>query len=215
MTLWSVFDAADRAAITQLLGVVISVAGVFLASPSGTARAASSAAKALTPWRRGSHHVVHLAEVVTVVSSATASAVGVAGGQRKLSPEERLDLLDARVDGVEQRLVETAAKIEADLAKMTEDLTEAKLEHERDLDALHARLTIAEDEAAMVDARALPVVLIGIVLGAADTFLGDLGVWRWALATAGAVAASVVISARVIRAHRVARARLGVGLLRN
>lgn len=202
--MWSVSLANDRAQITQLLGFLVSVIGVILASPSGAAWAAKSTIRTLTTWRSG-RPVAHEASGTVLAASATIGASGVVSSQRPLTVDERLDLLDSRIAAVQQRVTATAERLDAEISILTAALEDTESKHSRRLNDLSARITVAQADAAKVDGRALPVVLIGLVLGSADRFLGALPIWFWAAINGAALVVSTVIVVRVWQAHCVSR----------
>lgn len=200
-TFWHIYDATDRAEITRLLGTVISIAGLFLASPAGTARLASSVVSGMSKLRRQHHPQVLPVAGRSGSASGTTGWVGVAhGSAAPLSVAQRLDHLDTRVDNLDARVAEAAAQHATDIAKLSAELREAASASAAALEDLRSRLDAAEAEAAHVDARALPVILIGVVLGPLASALSS-PLWLWALVTGGLTVLSALIAARVYRAH--------------
>lgn len=195
-------DAGLVEDITRWIGVAITIVGALIVSPDATADHAGRWARwTVRAWRRLEGAVrrimrrprtVHLTLGGSIVASgggtATMSVTGTACGEAPdRSVEGRLDRLEKRADVTDARLADASAQANADRAALQQGLGQVREEYRTGTAKLHARLDHSEAQALEVDAAALPVVALGVIVSGLSPDAHRLPVVLWAVALAMAV----------------------------
>lgn len=160
----------------RVVGVLISVVGAFLVAPEATKLMLRRSRAGLA---RAGRHVgeylglihpaatgpaIHVASVVQGSGAGTGTVTGTGTGGPPPTTEERVRLLETRVGAIDELLARTRHEAARDRDQQRHALVEARQAMQERLDALNGRLDNAEAAAVETDARALPVVGVGIFL---------------------------------------------------
>ncbi len=203
-------------AITRWIGVSITLVGAFIVSPAATValigrwqrrtvqamRRVEDAVRRVIRRPRTIDLAVHDSVAVLGTASATLTAHGMASGQAPdPSVEGRVDRLEKRADAMDAQVAEVTTRADADRAAFREGLGQAREEQRAGTDRLHARLDQAERQAVEVDAAALPVVALGVLVSGSSPDAHRLPLVLWALLLVAAVTLTLrgVLGARTRR----------------
>jgi hypothetical protein len=209
-------DADVVEAITRWVGVTITLVGAFIVSPAatvallgrwqtrtvGAVRRVEDAVRRIVGRPRTIQLAGRLVSASASLGAGTLTVTGTAVGDAlDDSVEGRLDRLEQRAAAAEARLAEVIRQAAADRTALREELGKVAEEQRAGTAELHARLDHAERQAVEVDAAALPVVALGVIVSGLSPDAHRLPVVLWALALAAAVALTVrgVLGARTRR----------------
>lgn len=204
------------------LGVCIAMVGALVASPTATAHAwrQTHAAVRLSanrargrlarwvPWLRRNASLQGEAAAASasgLTGAVTVSASGIVGWSEGAPIDARVEVLDART----RALFRDLAGLRADLATVQEGMAARVAAVESAVHRLEAgmreALVAAERRAVDVDARALPLVVVGVAVSGLAEDASRSSAWAWTLsiATAVGVAWAVRVASQVARAARV------------
>jgi hypothetical protein len=217
----------DPEQLTRYVGAGIALIGAFVVSPTGAAqlfspaitrtkrlsRSALDRFKRWTPWlpwpARRPPQIVS-GQVVGKITLSGSVQVQVPWDP-SASIERKIELLDRRFEHLRQDVDLLTSQVKDNDQAAKQALADAEQRLTGAVNALGKRQDEAEERAAQVDARALPVVGIGVLLSTVP----DLFVWlcRWTaplyvvLASASALAARAVwLARRDSKARRVSGA---------
>ncbi len=200
-------------AITRWVGVTITLVGAFIVSPAATVallgrwqrrtvkamRRVEDVVRRIVRRPRTIHLAVHDSVAVLGTASATLTAHGMASGEAPdQSVEGRLDRLEQRAAAAEARLAEVTHQAAADRTAIREELGKVAEEQRAGTAEVHTRLDHAERQAVEVDAAALPVVALGVIVSGLSPDAHRLPLVLWALLLVAAVTLTVrgVLGAR-------------------
>jgi len=120
--------------------------------------------------------------------TVTGTATGVAPDD---SVEGRLFRLEQRAAAAEARLGEMSNQAAVDRAAFREELGKVHEQQHTDSSHLRARLDYAEEQSVEVDAAALPVVALGVILSGLSPDAHRLPVVLWLLILTAALAVTL------------------------
>jgi uncharacterized coiled-coil protein SlyX len=210
-------NADEVEAVTRWVGVTITLVGAFIVSPAGTVallgrwrgqtvealRHAEDAVRRLVRRPRtlritGQSGIASAFGTGTGTLTVTGTAIGYAPD---LSVEGRLDRLEQRAADAEARITKVSTQAAAERAQLIEELGNVAEEQRAGTAELHARLDHAERQAVEVDAAALPVVALGVLVSGLSPDAHRLPLVLWALLLVAAVTLTLrgVLGARTRR----------------
>lgn len=207
--------------ITRYIGVSVAFVGAVVVSPAGTALLVRSLAAQVRrraevvrgrlgkwiPWFRRTHTLeVHDAAHGHSAGSLSLSGTG-RGWQPDASPEEKIERLRQWFEELATRLQKTEQGIREERDARSQAISEVTAELRAVSETLQAEIAASETRSAMTDARALPVVGLGVVLSGIPEVFASLPVVLWGLV----MAASVVIAVGVVRLAARDRANIAAG----
>ena len=201
---------------TRLLGVLISILATTAAAPAGTHRiarrgwqASTSAARTvrrLIAWllRRHRHETMHTISASDTAGATSTIAVSMVTAWNSDAPvEQKLEILQKRIEQVQARVEDLGDSLAAERAERSAALSSLTTEIETSRVAMASRLDGMEDRAAEVDARGLPVLVGGVVIGGLAPEIGSLPLPVWWLITLAALGATMVVVVSALRSVRV------------
>lgn len=201
--------------LTRIIGALISVLGVVVASPPGTRRAAAHvranarltlqmAWEALVKAMWWRPKPVTLRPTSTLHAhgsgSATLTVSASGGGHANATVEDRLKALEMHLSRVDGELAALGKRAEQDRAAQQQALTEVRDELVSTITALEARLDASEERAMETDARALFIAVTGILLLNFAAEVAWLPVVPWVFLLLVAVGGSVRLARAAWRA---------------
>lgn len=185
----------------QWAGVLTAIAGAMITAPAGARRLIKSTGTRIGYAAKRAHSSIdaiwRLLRHKSEAHSATVnppSAVALAGvgtvsvSARSWSPgasvDQRIEALHQHITDVEKDLAELKQQVSVNRADSEGRVNELRDTLKTDLAELHQMLATQRQEAASVDARGIPVIVLGVFLsGVPDhlsRFLYPLG-WAWPL----------------------------------
>jgi hypothetical protein len=181
---------------TRWLGVVITLLGALVINPSatdhymrgvadqgvaGARQARGYLARYIPALRRDAEVHAVTAAVSTSWGNVTGTARGIVGWSVTATTDEKLALLDLR----SRRLHDEIGDLQADLRNTEKRLSRehaeavAALRHEDS--ELREALETFQQESVRADASALPVIVVGVVLGGLADDASGFPMWVWSL----------------------------------
>lgn len=206
-------DAGWVEAITRWVGVGITLVGAFVVSPAATfvvlgrwrQRTVTAARRSESAYRR----IVRRPKKVELTLQGSIAASG--GGSATVtvtttgsgeavdeSLEGRLRRLERRAAAAEARLAEADTRAARERAEVRAELGRLRDEQRAAAAGLHARLTHSAAQAIEVDAAALPVVALGVLVSGLSPDADRLPLVLWG----ALLAAAVVLTMRAVRDAR-------------
>lgn len=205
-------DPATIAAVTatlalaiKVIGLVVAVLGSCTAVPAATRRLLRRVRSAVVEFVRTK--ILRRRAIGEVMAIGPASTADIAGRvtfklsrARGSTVEERIAVLETEVQDLDRRISRVADDLhtETDERKRTTTELARKLEHEvARLDEILREQVRATEE---VDARALPILLVGLVL---STFSGEFAsIWGLAIAAALVGIGTAVYAVYLLAIHK-------------
>jgi hypothetical protein len=207
---------ADAADIIRWVGVAVAFIGAVVVSPEGTyllLRRAAGGLRRYARWVRSqlARWLPWLRQNVTIAvasgsgtahaTAATLTAVG-RGWVPGESVEEKLDRLRREIEQLHGLLNDLRARTEERLAAHDQAIAKVGTDLEAGLESLRALHEETHQRATETDARALPVVGVGIVLSGIPQEIAALPRWAWVAVLLAAVWLAVFVAVSAARDRR-------------
>jgi hypothetical protein len=200
-------DAAD---ITRWTGTFVAVVGAIAVSPAASflalaavtgplrraARAGGSRFMRWTPWLPWPVRSVTTTRSTaraTLVATATVTASGSVSSPTG-STASKIEQLNKDMDELRRGLAEDLARTSARLGSHDTELADLAQHLEIGLAVVQDRQAEVERRSTETDARALPLVGVGVVLSSAPEILAWLPVWALSTVLVGIVAAALNVA---------------------
>ncbi len=186
MMAW-LFEASLLTGVNKWLGIAIAIVAAFSASPRGSWQMAASSARWIA--RRISAGLHFLArflpflrrEVTIPVGTATGTLhvhVGAIGEAEVWTPsasvEEKIEALRGLVSETRQKVHELSARVDAEAKLLRSEIAESEQHLLQGMADLRAQVDRANQDAATIDARSLPVIAVGILFAGAPEELARM-----------------------------------------
>lgn len=191
--------------INRWVGVAIALVGSIVAAPGGTGlllkfgserlsragRAVRAGLARVLPFLRHKPRV--LSGGAVGASMSTGRAVGTVSGSPwnpSASVDEQIERLRQKLDQLERGLNDASEKLSLEVNNREQALAALERKLLRDVSGLAEQVQKQEQQAALIDARGLPVIGFGIVLSGIPDELASLPLGMgWLFPIAGVVAA--------------------------
>ena len=136
------------------------------------------------------------------VGTLTATARGRVGAPEGATVEQRLDMLEQRTDTLHEEVGALQATVEDSEQRLTRRIADAVSDLSADADQLRSELRDFQLDSVRSSASALPVVVVGIILGGVAPDAPEFPVWAWLLFVLGLCTYAVRRSWRIWRDSR-------------
>jgi hypothetical protein len=210
-------EATVLSGVNRWVGVVVALVGTIVVAPSGWTlllqsisqfteewlRAARTQISRIVPWLRPKPTSVSMSARVGGSASLSASArISVAKGWNPTAP------VDARIEILLQRIIEAEGQLDAITRNVSDEssarkaaIEEVERKFQTETRALRSAIENQERYAALLDARGLPSLAIGIVLSGVPDDLARIPLHLgWLLPVIG-VAAALLATVGAIRSR--------------
>jgi len=181
---------------TRWLGVVITLLGALVINPSATEhymrdvadrgvaaarQARGYLARYIPALRRNAEVRAVTAAVSTSWGNATATARGIVGWSATATTDEKLSLLDERSRRLHDEIGELQADLRTTEKRLSKEHAEAVAALRNEGRELREAFEAFQQESVRADASALPVIVVGVVLGGLADDASGFPVWLWSL----------------------------------
>lgn len=156
------------------------------------------------PWLHSSATVNAgtLSGRVNLNATVTGYARGVVGWGPHATTAEQLEILDRRTRALDKELGELQQKVDAVEKRLGHELANAVAELRGEILKIRESVEVLRRSAVQLDASALPIVVVGVVLSGLSPDAPRFQVWLWAVLLAGALAFTVWRTERIFRDWR-------------
>ena len=160
--------------VVRYVGLVIALVGTFVASPAGVAHTLARIRAGANRMRRSAGRWIRAlreepsapitCEVRASLPPLSVAARGVVGWTEDASTKAKFEMLNDRTLALDREMGEVHRRIHTEVARINVEIERVKAESIAADALLGERMEKAEQDAARLDARALPVIVGGLLV---------------------------------------------------
>ncbi|WP_454859089.1 hypothetical protein [Promicromonospora soli] len=211
-------SAASLEDFTRWLGIVIAVVGALVANPEATGHAwgsfwgtvgqaivwARTLLARIIPWLKAKPSGQHVVPggIAGALPGLTGHMRGMVDWRKDATVEEKVAVLDQRTRAMDKELGELQQALTRTNERLRAELAEKVGELRRETEELRGDVRALESDRVKLDASALPIIVLGVLVTGIAPDAVRVQLWAWWLLLLLAVAITWWRVVAIVRAHR-------------
>jgi len=210
-------SAASLEDLTRWLGIGIAVVGALVANPEATRHAwdnfwgtvgraavwARSVLARIIPWLKAKPSRTHVVTggLAATGHGLTGHARGMVGWGEDATVDDKVAMLDQRTRAMDKELGELQQALTRTSERLRAELAEKVGELRRETEELRAEVRSLESNSVKLDASALPIIVLGVLVAGIAPDAVRVQLWAWSLLLLLAVVITGWRVVVIVRAH--------------